>query len=441
MLKSILYLGAALVGSLWALVSPLVGAIACTEAYLLNPKALLMEDFGFRYQLCTTAAFLLGLLFHARGRLAPVGKENRILVLMWVFVFVCMLSATWAEVDSSVAFDMAYELFKTVLVSAALVWALRSTRDLRYFVTAMIIGVLHAGFLHTFGLRLGFISAALDRELGVMLESQPTVMVVFLPLLFLVAAQGKGVQRLLACAALPFALNSIVKSYQRAAFVGLLVDAALLLLVLPKRLVLRLLSVGAALVVLFVVRLTPDNYWEWVDTIQQPTQEGSAASRLVLADASLRMLEDHPFGVGYKNYQFVSPRYLDSSMLTEGRRSAHNSYFAVLCEPGPGAFIPWVFAIGLSILTLRRVRKAVRTEETKILGVYAASFEIGLYGWLTAGFFHDVHDVDPVYWIMGLAVLLPRLLAAAQQSTGGDTCTTPATEGDVVLVEPERQQG
>src|SRR6202040_181759 len=108
-----------------------------------------------------------------------------------------------------------------------------------------------------------------------------------------------------------FVLDGLVETYERTAFVGLAVECVLLMLLLPKRLVLKVLPVLAIALALFVFRLTPVDYWDRMTTILTPTQEGSANSRFVINDTSRAMLADHPMGVGYRNYGYVSPQYLD----------------------------------------------------------------------------------------------------------------------------------
>jgi hypothetical protein len=168
-----------------------------------------------------------------------VGREGTILWLLWGFVAFCALSAVWAQVSSADALNASYDLFKALVASSALVWAIRSESDASRLMMAFTVGVFHAGALHSFGARFGYIPASMDRDEGVLVNGQSPVMVMFLPLLILLMIKGSKLQRVLACVALPFVLDSIVKSYQRTALVGLLVEALLLFWFLPRRITLR----------------------------------------------------------------------------------------------------------------------------------------------------------------------------------------------------------
>jgi hypothetical protein len=225
----------------------------------------------------------------------------------------------------------------------------------------------------------------------------------------MLAARSSGIQRFVAAAALPFALNSIIKTYNRMAFVGMAIEGLFLLLFLPRKMLFRAVLSFGVIVGLMVFRLAPESYWDRMSTIRDPLSEASAASRFAMAETSLRMLADHPLGVGYRNYQFVSTQYLDPEMLTEGRRSSHNTYFAILCEAGPFAFVFWTAAFGGSLLLLRRIRKGTEFVQWSRLQLYAVGMEVGLYGWLAGGFFDDLHDVDPAYWFLALSIVLYRL--------------------------------
>jgi O-antigen ligase len=143
------------------------------------------------------------------------------------------------------------------------------------------------------------------------------------------------------------------------------------------------------------------------------------------------MFLDYPMGVGYRNYPYVSPRYLPDGVLTavgEQRvRSAHNSYFTVLCETGIIGFIIWTSMFVLAIRLFRRLRKRNKGKAASEVAIYGMAFEVGLYGWAIGGWTQAYHEVDPAYWFVGCAVILTRLLR--EQS--------PAEEGAEVVEQNE----
>lgn len=410
MLKAILYIGLTVIASILTFFNPLIGAIGCIEAYLFNPSAISMDDGGFRYQLCMNVAFLLSLIVWRPSRIERVGKEGIVLKSLWVFLAVGALGGVFA-LQPGVAYEALYEVFKTVLFSTALLWVVRSERDLAWIFTACIVGALHASILHVFGTRWGYAPPSLGREMGVLPDPQNGVLLVFVPILILLAMFGTWKERVLSWFSMPFVLDSIVVTYQRAAFVALVAEAGLLLLLLPRKIILRLLPFGVAALALFLFRLTPQNYWEWMGTVETPEQEASAASRPIIYKSGLRMFLDHPLGVGYRNFPAMSPQYVPEQYLeaTTHTRAAHDSYLTILCETGIFGFASWMFAFCGAAWLARRVRKKADWRHLTSVEIYAMGLELGLYGWMVVGIFHNMQEVDPAYWFVALAVVLVRL--------------------------------
>ncbi|HWG41262.1 MAG TPA: O-antigen ligase family protein [Gemmataceae bacterium] len=394
--------------------APLVGAINCMLAYFLNPVIFGPE---VRYQLLTTSAFLAACLIHRPCGVDAVGREGVLLRLLWAFLAVGALSACWAVVSSEVAMVRIWEVAKTVLLASLLPRVLRNERHLSLLMVACVIGVWHAAFMHTFGISWGYVPGSLGREIGVLPDAQSSVMILFVPTLFLFVIFGSTFERVLCCCALPFVLNSIVVSYQRTYFLALIGQAIALLFLLPRRVSIRILPVFLVVALLYIVRLAPPDYWQWIATIKDPEAEASANCRLVTNEASWQMFQDYPLGgVGYRNYPDVSPQYLDASYLTEGRRSAHNSYLTILCETGLAGFIPWMCAFAGTIWCLRRIRRQATSTTVTRVEWLAMGIEVGLYGWFVGGLTMADHEIDPAYWFVALAVVLVRLHAKQRQA-------------------------
>jgi O-antigen ligase len=411
MLKAILYLGLAGFAIIGTFFSPIIGAIGAIEAYLFNPVVFGLSDGGFRYQLWVTIAFLLSCLIHRVRGVERVGREGLVVKALWAFVAIGALSAAWAVVSPQLALDTIYEVLKTVLLVTFLVLAIRSEKDMSILLFACLIGVLHASFMHVVGPRIGYVPMSLAREYGVLPEYQTVVLVLFIPLLVLLAMMGQRNERVLAWVTLPLALDSIVNSYMRTGFVALAVELVAIFLFLPRRLTFKLLPVLGAGGALFFFVFTPTNYWDWMNTIKHPTEEGSANSRFEIDAVSLQMFLDHPMGVGYRNYIEISPQYFRPEQLDPGtgKRAGHNAFLTVLCETGVFGFAAWTSAFGGAVWLLRGIRKRADANNLTRIEIYAIGLEIGLYGWLVSGLFHSTHEVDPAFWFAGFAVTLTRL--------------------------------
>jgi len=410
MLKSILYLFLLVLGLGATLSSSLWGAVTVILAFLLNPIVLAREIPLLRYQFYATIAFILSIMMNPIRPLQSTSADRLVFRSLWTYVAICYLSSIWA-VKTYWSYEHAYNFSKTVLVAWLLTKVVNNERGIHILIIACLIGAFHATFMHTFGIDLGWVSQRHGGEFGVLPTAQAPVMVLFLPLFVLIAIFGRNrFENLLGWVSLPIVLNSIVESYQRAYFVGLLAEGIYLLVFLPKRITLRLAPALVAAVLLYVFVLTPENYWSWMDTINSPTEEGSANSRFDLYKGSAQMLSDHPMGVGYRCYLFESHKYLPERLEDpDGTLSAHSSICTVACETGILGFSLWITSIGAALWLLRKIRKAADLSNPSQIDIFAMGIEIGLYGWFVGGLFHSDHEVDPTYWFLAFAVVLYRL--------------------------------
>ncbi len=400
----LLGMGATISSSLW-------GGATVILAFMLNPVVIAKELPLQRYQFYTSIAFICSVLMHPRSRLPSISPDSLVFKGLWLYVGMCFVTSLWAT-DTSWAFSYALNFSKTVLIAWLLTKVVHDERGIRVLLFAGLIGALHAAFMHTFGVDLDWVSKKYADEWGVLPDMQAQVMLLFLPLFLLIAIMGRSpYEKLLGWVATPIVLNSIVESYQRAYFVGLLAEAVYLMLFLPKRIALRLAPILGTAVLLYVFVLTPENYWSWMDTINSPTQEGSASSRFDLYTASGKMLADNPQGVGYRCYIFEAHKYVPRHLLKddEAKKAAHSTVCTIACETGVIGFLFWLTAVGTSLWLLRKIRRAADPARPSPLDVMAMGIEIGLYGWLVGGLFHSDHETDPAYWFLGFAVMLYRL--------------------------------
>src|ERR1700722_15656451 len=131
MYRAILYLSLTGVGLIGTFISPFIGAVACMEAYLMNPTVIPMLDGGFRYQLWTTAEFLASCVLRRPKGAARVGREGFVLKAIWIFVAIGALSSVWALERPEPPLETTYEVFNSVLLTSFLVMAIPSEKHMR----------------------------------------------------------------------------------------------------------------------------------------------------------------------------------------------------------------------------------------------------------------------------------------------------------------------
>jgi hypothetical protein len=431
MLKTLLYGSIASLGVIVALFSPLYGAVAVIESYMLHPTIYSPELKTVRLQLVTALAFLVGYVVHAPRGLPRVDDEAKLFRIMCLYTGLALASSVWAVRYPDIAFSFAFGLAKTVFVTLLLVNVAKSPRDVSTLLWAILIGVSHAAFMHTIGAKLGYLPEDLHRdEHGALPDFQGSIMVMFFPSFLLVGLFCKSWWKRSFCLlSLPLIADSIVNTYQRTFVVAAAVQGLYLLINAPGRAKVKIAAVMAAGAVTAAALFMPEDYWQRLQTIKTYKSEASAASRFTIADASMRMLKDYPFGVGFRNYQYVSRNYLPGDSLTfdpktgERVRAAHNTWFAVACDTGIlGIFLFCATFFGTWRL-LRKTRLISRADPYDELALITFGLETGLIGWAVAGLFQTLSEDDPVFWTVALAVLLYR---ARHMSLSGGATNVPA---------------
>jgi O-antigen ligase len=135
--------------------------------------------------------------------------------------------------------------------------------------------------------------------------------------------------------------------------------------------------------------------------------DSSAQSRLVVAEAQLRMFLDHPMGIGWRGTAALSPQYLDEKWLTHAAdgsvaRSSHNTFLTALVEQGIvgaiiyGALLLWVAA------AVFRSRRFSRSDRDPELGTLTAALIASVVAVLVAGTTADFLLAEVQFWMFAL---------------------------------------
>ncbi len=186
---------------------------------------------------------------------------------------------------------------------------------------------------------------------------------------------------------------------------------------------------GFALAGVLVVPMVVDKVFiDRMFTIEDVTSKSedadtSAQSRLVIAEAQLRMFLDYPMGTGWRGTAVLSPRYMDRKWLTKSggaevaERSSHNTYLTALVEQGlPGAMI-YLCIVLWNIGAAFRIRHLGRADVDGELVTLGAGLCAALAGVLTAGITADYLTKEVQFWLYaGLTSVF--WLARAQTQSG-----------------------
>jgi len=159
----------------------------------------------------------------------------------------------------------------------------------------------------------------------------------------------------------------------------------------------------------------PADYKERLETIRNPTEEGSAASRLRAWGIATRMALDNPImGVGFAMFPKNFLRYCEDPSPQElegkGLIVAHSSYFQIWAEFGTPALVLYLSLIFTSFVTIWRIRKMARHryQASWILN-YATLFEASLVAFVVGSAFINRAHFDLFYQWVALVIAFGRI--------------------------------
>ena len=152
-------------------------------------------------------------------------------------------------------------------------------------------------------------------------------------------------------------------------------------------------------------QLVDPGFFTRMKTLKNPEQEASAASRLWIWRASLKMLRDYPLGVGIGNFKRMIGNY-DERVIG---RDAHNTFVRCYGELGIHGLAFFMFIILLVFKQLGHIQKLARgtpSESRANLEVFALSLAIIIY--LVAGLSHTQLYIEALWWLFAMPICLEK---------------------------------
>jgi O-antigen ligase len=390
-----------------------------------------------RPALLAAAVTVLAIVLHlGKLRPKPFWLTNPPAVILTTYAIWMWLQTPWAaELSDHLSGSSVYA--KSLLTFWMVYRIVDSKQRLRDLLFAMVLGCavlgLYAQFTGREGDRLdGVGGPGIDdaNSLGMYLATGAILAV------GLVLSQ-RGWLRYVALAALVIIVNGVVLANSRGSVIGL--AAGFLVLMMAKaRAHRRLFWAFAVAAVIGQSAIVDQAFINRLFTIEDVTAsldddnaDGSALSRVALAEAQIQMFKDHPMGVGHRGTAALSPSYLDEKWMSQGddfirQRSSHNTFLTTLVEQGFFgaalfvALVAWVLRAGYRI---RGMGAAVDDPELLTLGgsVCAALFVI--FG---SGISTDYLLAENQFWLLGALVSMLQLALGRERALGtADTVRAP----------------
>lgn len=423
------------VGCFWTLRRPFIGILLNVLFFHLNLRALGSGLEEIRFQFVMTVVLIVSYILNGE----ELNKEPELQQppMQWLFAFLAMtfLTSAWAAADAAKAFDSAVDFSKIVLFAWFMTKIVKTEKELTILMYVMFAGMWYVSFMVQWGVEWDLVSV---EEAEVATGGTGAHLMMFMPMLILLALFGKWRERIFVIIVIPFVLNYMpnAESGSRSTLVMFVTSMAFLFIFAPGSIRFKAALPIAAAAAIFVFYLTPAEYWEDMASILAPETEGSARSRFAINDASFAIIADYPHGVGYNNYSDISMHYMSEEWLTDlGTRDAHNSYLKVMAEFGIVGFVIWVGSFFITWLYFRKVRTTMISGQPPTrLQLYALSFELGLMG-ITAGIWtHSYNDLDTLYWFIAFSCIVYNLHLKQSRAE------TPAQVDEVPLKVKLQQQ-
>jgi probable O-glycosylation ligase (exosortase A-associated) len=196
-------------------------------------------------------------------------------------------------------------------------------------------------------------------------------------------------------------LVTIVLTYSRGGFLGLVAGVAVLTWKLQKR---HRKSVLAAVIFLGLIffLLAPNQYGARVASMGG--DDSSIARKDDIVRSTIVALRHPLFGIGMDNYVLRST----------GNHATHNSYTQVAAEMGIPAGIIYILFLIASLKRLKRIeRETVSSRKTQRWYYVAVGLQAALGAYMVSSFFASVAYLWYVYYLVGYAVALDHFLPAS----------------------------
>lgn len=400
-----------------ALVNPIWGVVTYMLVYQIHPPdtwwGMPLTALGLRFSMLAAVFTLLG-MFTGRKHV----PEVRPAFTAWewgVLALVVIAAMNLAiGVGSGPRTLQMFEKLWKVLLFVLILGRLATTRhNLRLVVWALVVGSLYVGYDAFTAPSSSFWLGRLEQIGGPDFSTTSgaaAYMAAMLPIVgtaFLIARRWRW--RLLACVSGVLLINAIILCRTRSAFVGLLFGALSAVMVTPRvrryRIYL-LLIIGAA----GAFSLTDDYFLDRMGTLtdkQALAEDPAAVTRTEIWWISLRILSDHPLGIGTGNFTKVVGLYSPEHY----KRATHNTLITCFVELGIQGGIVFVLMIMGSVRMLyRSARMAHLSDDPVETRMLAFGFFVSLVTYFVTALGTRRFYCESFWWILVLPLCLHRVV-------------------------------
>lgn len=399
-----------------SLLAPIWGVLGYVVNYCVDPGnqwyGASIRHLGIRYSYVLALMIAFGMALNWRklsfGKSILIKQEKLILL----FLAVVLLSLVIGEktVGRYTTVDHpSFKMVKVVIFLLMLTHVVTSFKDLNRLLWGMTIAALLLGL------------KAYDMPGGGRLESVggpdfaesnffAAFMATMLPIIAIQFMRSSWPGKVLCMFAGVFSLNAIVLTRSRGVLVGIAAGMGMAILYAPKK-YRTVITIGLFAVLLVGYYLTDPQFRARAATItdSQGERDKSSQSRFDLSRAAVRIIADHPLGVGAGNFYQTIGKY----DRRYAGKDVHNTYLRCGTELGLQGIAIFILIILNAFRLLRRViqrAKKLPSNLHKDSMLISYALTISLITLLGCCITVSMLYVEFIWWLLILPVCLWRVL-------------------------------
>ncbi len=406
-----------------SLMSAHVGVLLWVWVALLSPNELLngfMAGVPFNKIVALTTVCLM---FISRE------KKDAYLDTVLVLLLLLGLSATISWIMSLAPSDEGTDLYEKLIKEIVLAFIITAVMTTRHRIHLLVLTVvLSLGFLAVKEGLISILTVGGHKIIGSGSvgdnNSLATALLMIIPLMFYLARYSAvRAVRMALLAAAGLAVITVIMTFSRGGFVGLMVLGGFVVKNGRNKLA-SLAAIAAAGVLIYL--LAPDAWFERLSTIKDADNDGSFMGRVVAWKMSLLIAFDHPlFGGGphavqhlavWNTYKPLLPTvdFVTTPPPDVFPHAAHSIYFEILGDLGFVGLFLFLSVIGVSLWNCRWIVRATRGRpELAWARDLARLSQVSLVIYLVTGAALSMGYFELVYVLVALLSRCRRVVAQA----------------------------
>lgn len=138
------------------------------------------------------------------------------------------------------------------------------------------------------------------------------------------------------------------------------------------------------------------------EEVDKAEEQESGATRMIFWKAAWDMTKDHPYGNGYRGFNYLSPLYIPEGIDTGGNRSrsVHSTWFETLTEVGYLGLLFFILMLWSAWKHLNKVRTYLRDNQLVDEYFRIIALQGSLLAFIVAMTFLNRMRAEVLYWLI-----------------------------------------